>query len=167
MSTDNFEKTRDSIKSFIGAKHSHEIIFTKGTTDAINLVANGFKKFLKKGDDIIISELEHHSNIVPWQICCEITGAKLKVIPLLENGSLNLKIFDELISKKTKLIAISHVSNTLGNIQIMLFRGPALAPPKGTLLEVFSHHIAIQGRPEAENVRFWGVWLQGPFLNRF
>ena len=116
LSTDNFEKTRDSIKSFIGAKHSHEIIFTKGTTDAINLVANGFKKFLKKGDDIIISELEHHSNIVPWQICCEITGANLKVIPLLENGSLNLKTFNELISKKTKLIAISHVSNTLGTI---------------------------------------------------
>ena len=76
LATDKFEETREVIKSFIGAKHTHEIIFTKGTTDSINLVANGYRSLLKKGDEIIISELEHHSNIVPWQICCELSGAE-------------------------------------------------------------------------------------------
>tara|TARA_B100001758_G_C18412984_1_gene617239 strand:+ start:486 stop:1700 length:1215 start_codon:yes stop_codon:yes gene_type:complete len=116
LSTDNFEQTRNSVQYFIGAKHNYEIIFTKGTTDSINLVANGFKSRLKKGDDIIISELEHHSNIVPWQICCEATGANLKVIPILQDGSIDMLAFENLLSKKTKLIAVSHVSNTLGTV---------------------------------------------------
>lgn len=116
LATNNFEKTRTAVKTFIGAKNTHEIIFTKGTTDSINLVANGFKHLINKGDEILISELEHHSNIVPWQLCCEYSGATLKTIPLKKNGELNLQEFDSLLSKNTKLVAISHISNTLGTI---------------------------------------------------
>jgi len=116
LATDKFEETRNTIQAFIGAKHNHEIIFTKGTTDSINLVANGFRTLLNKGDEIIISEMEHHSNIVPWQMCCEISGATLKVIPLLNNGSLDMDSFEKLLSENTKLVAVSHVSNALGTI---------------------------------------------------
>ena len=116
LATDKFEKTRDAVQNFIGAKHKHEIIFTKGTTDSINLVANAYRILLNKGDEIIISELEHHSNIVPWQMCCEISGATLKVIPLLDNGSLDMNEFDNLLSKNTKLVSVSHISNALGTV---------------------------------------------------
>jgi cysteine desulfurase/selenocysteine lyase len=116
LATDKFEETRNTIQEFIGAKHSHEIIFTKGTTDSINLVANGFRTLLNKGDEIIISEMEHHSNIVPWQMCCEQSGATLKVIPLLDNGGLDMNGFDNLLSENTKLVAVSHISNALGTI---------------------------------------------------
>ena len=116
LATDKFEESREVIRKFVGAKHAHEIIFTKGTTDSINLVANGFRSLLKKGDEIIISELEHHSNIVPWQMCCEYSGAILKIIPLKDNGELEINEFESLLSKKTKLVAISHVSNSLGTI---------------------------------------------------
>lgn len=116
LATDKFEESREVIRKFVGAKHAHEIIFTKGTTDSINLVANGFRSLLKKGDEIIISELEHHSNIVPWQMCCEYSGAVLKIIPLKDNGELEIKKFESLLSKKTKLVAISHISNSLGTI---------------------------------------------------
>lgn len=116
LATNKFEKTRVVVQNFIKAKHAHEIIFTKGTTDAINLVANGFKSLLKKGDEILISELEHHSNIVPWQLCCEQTEAVLKIIPLNNSGELDLTNFEKLLSNKTKLVAISHISNSLGTI---------------------------------------------------
>ncbi len=116
LATDKFEESREVIKEFIGAKHTHEIIFTKGTTDSINLVANGFRSLLNRGDEIIISELEHHSNIVPWQMCCEHSGAVLKVIPLKDNGELEINKFESLLSKKTKLVALSHISNSLGTI---------------------------------------------------
>ena len=116
LATNKFEETRVVVQNFIKAKHAHEIIFTKGTTDAINLVANGFKSLLKKGDEILISELEHHSNIVPWQLCCEQTEAVLKIIPLNNNGELDLTNFEKLLSNKTKLVAISHISNSLGTI---------------------------------------------------
>ncbi|HIG32775.1 MAG TPA: cysteine desulfurase [Flavobacteriales bacterium] len=116
LATDKFEETRNTVRQFISAKHNHEIIFTKGTTDSINLIANGFRSLLKKGDEIIISELEHHSNIVPWQMCCELSGSTLKVIPLLDNGSLDMADFNNLLSKNTRLVAVSHVSNTLGTI---------------------------------------------------
>ena len=116
LATDKFEETRNTIQKFIGAKHNHEIIFTKGTTDSINLVANGFRTLLNKGDEVIISEMEHHSNIVPWQMCCEQSGANLKVIPLLDNGSLDMSAFENLLSENTKLVAVSHVSNALGTI---------------------------------------------------
>ena len=114
--TDKFEQTRIAVQLFIGAKHNHEIIFTKGTTDSINLVANGFRSLLKEGDEILISELEHHSNIVPWQMCCDVSGATLKVIPILDNGELDMDEFEKLLSENTKLVAISHVANSLGTI---------------------------------------------------
>uniref|UniRef100_UPI0025FFD975 cysteine desulfurase n=1 Tax=uncultured Algibacter sp. TaxID=298659 RepID=UPI0025FFD975 len=98
------------------AKFSHEIIFTSGTTHSINLVANGFSSLLKKGDDIIVSALEHHSNIVPWQMLCERTGATLKVIPMNEEGELIMSEFDTLLSKNTKLVFVNHISNALGTI---------------------------------------------------
>ncbi|CAI8363424.1 MAG: Cysteine desulfurase [Cryomorphaceae bacterium] len=116
LATDKFEETRITIQNFINAKHSHEIIFTKGTTDSINIVASGYRSLLNKGDEIIISELEHHSNIVPWQMCCEQSGATLKVIPLLDNGTLDMAEFGNLLSKNTKLVSIAHISNTLGTI---------------------------------------------------
>tara|TARA_X000000368_G_scaffold382901_1_gene340357 strand:+ start:381 stop:1595 length:1215 start_codon:yes stop_codon:yes gene_type:complete len=116
LATDKFEETRNTIKYFIGAKKNHEIIFTKGTTDSINLVANGFRTLLKSGNEVIVSELEHHSNIVPWQMCCEISGATLKVIPILDNGDLNMVEFEKLLTENTKLVAVSHVSNALGTI---------------------------------------------------
>jgi len=116
LATDKFEATRNTIQNFINAKHSHEIIFTKGTTDSINIVASGYRSILNKGDEIIISELEHHSNIVPWQMCCEQSGATLKVIPLLDNGSLDMIAFENFLSENTKLVSVSHISNTLGTI---------------------------------------------------
>ena len=116
LATDKFEDSRKTIKHFIRAEHCHEIIFTKGCTDSINLVANGYRSLLKRGDEIIISELEHHANIVPWQLCCEFSGAKLNVVPLKDNGELDIVLFESLLNKNTKLVAISHISNTLGTI---------------------------------------------------
>ena len=116
LATKKLEETRLEIKNFIGAQDSSEIIFTKGTTDSINIVANSYSKQLSKDDEIIISELEHHSNIVPWQLCCEQSGANLKVVPINKEGELNLSVFKTLITKKTKIVAISHVSNSLGTI---------------------------------------------------
>ena len=115
--TNAYEEARKKVQQFVNAKYSHEIIFTKGTTDSINLVASSFgKKYLKKGDEIIVSTMEHHSNIVPWQMICEEKGAILKVIPINDKGELLLDEFKKLLSNKTKLVAITHVSNTLGTI---------------------------------------------------
>ena len=114
--TDAYEKARIKIQKHFNAAKSHEIILTSGTTHSINLVANGFTSFLKKGDEIIVSALEHHSNIVPWQMLCERTGAVLKVIPISLEGELILEEFDKLLSDKTKLVFVNHVSNALGTI---------------------------------------------------
>ena len=115
--TTAYEEARKKVQQFINAQHSHEIIFTSGTTGSINLVASSFgKKHLKKGDEIIISTMEHHSNIVPWQLICEEKEAILKVIPINDKGELLLEEFKKLLSNKTKLVAITHVSNTLGTI---------------------------------------------------
>ena len=116
LSTNKFEESRGAVKSFINAKHNHEIIFTKGTTESINLLASSYTKILNSGDEIIISEMEHHSNMVPWQMCCENSGANLKVIPITDEGELDLQTFEGLISNKTKLVAITHISNSLGTI---------------------------------------------------
>jgi len=116
LSTNKFEESRGAVKGFINAQHNHEIIFTKGTTESINLLASSYTKILNSGDEIIISEMEHHSNMVPWQMCCEGSGASLKVIPITDEGELDLQAFEDLISNKTKLVAISHVSNSLGTI---------------------------------------------------
>jgi cysteine desulfurase/selenocysteine lyase len=115
--TDAEEKARQTIAQFIGAAHTHEIIFTKGTTDSINTVAQSFgKMYLEAGDEIIITAMEHHSNIVPWQMICAERGASLKIIPLLENGTLHLENIDQYFSDRTKLLACTWVSNTLGTI---------------------------------------------------
>ena len=115
--TNEYEKTRKSISQFINSKSEKEIIFTRGTTEGINLIASSFvKNFLKKEDEIIISEMEHHSNIVPWQMICEENGIVLKTINVLENGEIDLDNFKELINDKTKFLSIVHTSNTLGTI---------------------------------------------------
>ncbi|PQV51714.1 cysteine desulfurase/selenocysteine lyase [Jejuia pallidilutea] len=114
--TDLYEASRQKIQAHFNAKFSHEIIFTSGTTHGINLVANGFSSILKKGDEIIVSALEHHSNIVPWQMLCERTGAILKVIPMNDEGELIISEFDALLSKTTKLVFVNHISNALGTI---------------------------------------------------
>jgi len=114
--TNAYEASRETIRSHFNAKHLHEIIFTKGNTEAINLVANGFSKLLNKEDEVIISAIEHHSNIVPWQMACEVSGAILKVIPMTESGELDLDAYNKLLNHKTKVVAVNHVSNALGTI---------------------------------------------------
>jgi cysteine desulfurase/selenocysteine lyase len=115
--TSAFEETRKTVQHFLNAAEVEEIIFTKGTTDAINLVAQAYGlKYLKAGDQILISGLEHHSNIVPWQMLCENTGAELKVIPISPRGEWNLDDIDFLLTPKTKIVAVNHVSNALGTI---------------------------------------------------
>ncbi|QTE24499.1 aminotransferase class V-fold PLP-dependent enzyme [Polaribacter cellanae] len=114
--TDKYEEARIKIQHHFNAKHAYEIILTSGTTDSINRVAAGFASLLNKDDEIIVSALEHHSNIVPWQMLCEKTGAILKVIPMLEDGSLNMEAYYKLVNEKTKLVFCNHVSNALGTI---------------------------------------------------
>ncbi len=116
LATDAYEISRGKVKDHINAKHAHEVLFTSGTTHGINLVTNGFASILKPGDEVIVSSLEHHSNIVPWQMLCEKTGATLKVIPINENGELILEEFDKLLSEKTKVVTVNHISNALGII---------------------------------------------------
>ena len=114
--TQAYEKAREKIQIHFNAKHKEEIIFTSGTTHSINVVSNGFLDLIGEDDEIIVSGLEHHSNIVPWQMMCKKTNSKLKVIPLDKNGELDLKEFKNLVSKKTKLVFLNHVSNALGII---------------------------------------------------
>jgi len=116
LATDAYEVSRGKVQQHINAKFAHEVLFTSGTTFGINLVANGFASILKPGDEVIVSSLEHHSNIVPWQMLCEKTGAILKVIPINENGELILEAFDALLSEKTKVVTVNHISNALGII---------------------------------------------------
>ncbi len=112
-----YEAARESVARFINAKSHREIVFTRGTTEAINLVAHGFsQKFLKKGDEVLISAMEHHSNIVPWQQACAQSGAVLRIIPLLENGDIDLAAYKKLLTEKTKLVGIIHISNVLGTV---------------------------------------------------
>ncbi len=115
--TKAYEATRNSMQTFIGAKYVEEIIFTRGVTESVNLVASSYgRAFLKAGDEVIISGMEHHSNIVPWQMICEEKGAILKVIPVSEVGELDLDSYQKLISNKTKIVAVNHASNSLGTI---------------------------------------------------
>ena len=117
VATQAYEDSREKIRAFINAEKNYEVIFTKGTTDGINLVANGFgRKFIGAGDEIVISELEHHSNIVPWQMLCEEKGAVLRVAPINQAGEVIMEELLKLLSPRTKLVAISHVSNALGSI---------------------------------------------------
>ena len=116
LATDAYEESRGKIQNHINAKFAHEVIFTSGTTHGINTIANGFASLLKIGDEVLVSALEHHSNIVPWQMLCEKTGATLRVIPMNENGELILSEYDKLLSNKTKIMTVNHISNALGTI---------------------------------------------------
>lgn len=117
LATDQFEAARETVRKFMNAAHLHEVIFTRGTTEAINLVAHSFgRAFVKQGDEILISAMEHHSNIVPWQMMCELYGATLKVIPYNDKGELILEDYQKLLTEKTKLVSVTHISNALGTI---------------------------------------------------
>lgn len=116
LATDAYEISRNKIQHHINARHNYEVIFTSGTTHGINMVSNGFAAILKAGDEVMVSNLEHHSNIVPWQMLCERTGAKLTVIPMNNQGELVLEEFEKLLSEKTKIVAVNHISNALGTI---------------------------------------------------
>jgi cysteine desulfurase/selenocysteine lyase len=114
--TDLYEGARLKIQEHFNIKHSHEVIMTAGTTHGINLVASGFSNLIEKGDEILVSALEHHSNIVPWQMLCERTGATLRVIPMDDNGQLIMADFEAMLSERTKLVFVNHISNALGTI---------------------------------------------------
>jgi cysteine desulfurase/selenocysteine lyase len=117
QATDAFEASRRCVKEFINAPHAHEVIFTRGTTESINLVATSFgKRYINEGDEVLISEMEHHSNIVPWQLMCEERKAVLRVIPVTDDGELDLQALPALLGKRTRILAITHVSNTLGTV---------------------------------------------------
>lgn len=117
LATDQFEAARRTAQAFIHAPHAHEVVFTRGTTESVNLIASSFaKRFLKAGDEVLISEMEHHANIVPWQLACETHDAHLRVIPFDENGNLILDDLDNLLTDRTKIVAVAHVSNSLGTI---------------------------------------------------
>lgn len=116
LATDAYEEARKKVQHHINAVHDREVLFTSGTTFGINLVANGFASLLKPGDEVVVSAMEHHSNIVPWQFLCERTGASLRVIPMNSHGELILEEFDALLNANTKVVAVTHVSNALGTI---------------------------------------------------
>jgi cysteine desulfurase / selenocysteine lyase len=117
ITTRDFEQARETVRSFINARHDHEIIFTPGTTAGINLVAFSFgEKFVNEGDEIIISALEHHANIVPWQMLCERKGAKLRIIPMSDDGELILDEYEKLLSSRTRIVAVNQVANSIGTV---------------------------------------------------
>ena len=117
VATDRFEEARRAVQQFIHAPHAHEIIFTRGTTESINLIASSFcRRFLKEGDEVVVSEMEHHANIVPWQLACEQHGATLRVLPFDDRGVLRIEELDNLLTDKTRIVAVNHVSNTLGTV---------------------------------------------------
>src|SRR6185312_11655591 len=117
QATEAYEQARKKIAALINAKFDHEIIFTKGTTNSINLVASSFgRKFLREGDEVLISAMEHHSNVVPWQLICEERNAALKVIPITERGELRMDEFEKMLTPKVKIVAITYVSNSLGTV---------------------------------------------------
>ena len=127
--TDAYERARDLVKNFFNARLREEIIFTAGTTHGINLVAHGFRSLLNPKDEIIVGQAEHHSNIVPWQMACALTGAVLKVLPIDEHGQLQLKALEDLLGPRTKLVVVNHVSNALGTIN-----------PIETIIEMAHNH---------------------------
>lgn len=134
MATEAHEDARKTVQNFLGAEHSHEIIFTRGTTESINLVAYSFgETFLKEGDEIIVSEMEHHSNIVPWQLLRTRKNITIKVIPFNEKGELDLSVFESLFSERTRLVAVNHVSNVLGTIN----------PVKEIIETAHSHNVPV------------------------
>lgn len=134
MATEAHEDARKTVQNFLGAEHSHEIIFTRGTTESINLVAYSFgETFLKEGDEIIVSEMEHHSNIVPWQLLRTRKNITIKVIPFNEKGELDLDVYESLFTERTRLVAVNHVSNVLGTIN----------PVKQIIETAHSHNVPV------------------------
>ena len=117
LATNEFEQAREAVRKYINAATTQEVIFTRGATESINLVAASFgRTYLREGDEVIVSEMEHHSNIVPWQLACEERGAKLKVLPFNERGELLISELENLITGRTKIISVAHVSNSLGTV---------------------------------------------------
>lgn len=117
QATEEYEAVREAVRNFINARSSREVVFTRGTTESINLVASSFGEgFLQAGDEVIVSGMEHHSNLVPWQLACERKGARIRIIPFSEQGVLDLAAYGNLFSEKTRLVAVNHVSNTLGTV---------------------------------------------------
>ncbi|MEY3600757.1 MAG: hypothetical protein RLZZ463_1534, partial [Bacteroidota bacterium] len=114
--TDAYEQARQKIQKHLNIAHAHEVIFTAGTTHSINIVAAGFGQILQPGDELIVSALEHHANIVPWQMACERSGAVLRVIPMTPLGTLDLDTYEALLNERTRLVFVNHVSNALGSI---------------------------------------------------
>lgn len=114
--TEAYEAARQKIQKHFNAAHSYEIILTSGTTEAINCIASGYASILQPGDEVIVSAMEHHSNIVPWQMLCEKTGAQLKVLPMLQNGTLDMEAYAQLLNARTQLVFVNHVSNALGTV---------------------------------------------------
>ena len=144
--TDLMESARDKVRQFIGAGSTEEIIFTRGTTESINLLASSFSSvFLKEGDEVIISGMEHHSNIVPWQIQSERYGFRIKVIPVLDNGELDLEAFRSLLSDRTRMVSITHVSNVLGTVN----------PVSEIISEAHSHGVpvAVDGAQSVPHIK--------------
>lgn len=134
QATEAYEQVRREVQQFINARHAEEIVFTRGTTESINLVASSFgRRYLHEGDEVIVSAMEHHSNIVPWQLACEQAGASLRVIPFSEEGLLDMEAYAQLFNANTRIVAVTHVSNTLGTIN-----------PVKQLVEIaHAHHVPI------------------------
>jgi len=167
LATDAYEVSRAKIRQFIGAAHNHEIIMTSGTTGGINLVAHSYgNEFVHKGDEILISEMEHHSNIVPWQLLCAAKGAKLRVIPMDERGVLDMEAYQLMLNKKTKLVAITYVSNSLGTVNPVrgvISKAHAMGVP--VLLDAAQavHHIALNVQElDVDFLVFSGHKMYGP-----
>ncbi|MCK0130543.1 cysteine desulfurase [Flavobacteriaceae bacterium F08102] len=156
--TDKYEAARQKIQHHFNAANPEEIIFTSGTTEAINLVATSFTTLLQSGDELIISALEHHSNIVPWQMLCERTGAVLKVIPMKHDGSLDLAEYDRFLNNKTKLVMVNHVSNALGTINpIKRIIDTAHAHGAAVLIDGAQASMHIKTNVQALDVDFYTV----------
>jgi cysteine desulfurase/selenocysteine lyase len=148
--TDAFELVRKKVAAYINAAHDHEIIYTKGTTESINLVASSFgKRFVKPGDSIIISAIEHHSNIVPWQIMCEDRGAKLKVIPVDSNGELVMDVYETMLDETVKLVSVNYVSNSLGTVN----------PIRDIIRKAHAHNIPVM-IDAAQGIQHIGIDVQ-------
>lgn len=167
VATDAYEASRKKIQQFIGAKHDHEIIFTSGTTGGINLVAHSVGRgFVKAGDEILITEMEHHSNIVPWQLLCEERGAVLKVVPMDERGVLDMEAFAKLLSDKTRLVSVTYVSNSLGTMNpvrdIIRLAHDAGVPVLLDAAQVVQHHPIDVQELDVDFLVFSGHKMYGP-----
>lgn len=167
LATDAYEVSRAKIRSFINAEKEAEVIFTSGTTGGINLVAHSYgAKFVHEGDEVIISEMEHHSNIVPWQLLCETKGATLKVIPMDDRGVLDMEAFQNLLTKRTKIVAVTYVSNSLGTINPISFiieSAHALGVPVLVDAAQAIHHLPVDVRAlDVDFLVFSGHKMYGP-----